>query len=114
MKRLSHRPRWWVLYLLLGGFIAVLAVEGLMPVPPAGHYIILILVVLAVYVAMMIWLFTNGDALQDEENLRQDSNIHRRQMPVTERQATYRLAMIRHDAHIQAMQTRNGSHDETT
>jgi len=117
MKHLSRRPKWWVLYLLLGGFLAFLALVSLTPVPPAGHEIILIVVVLAVYVAMMIWIFTNGEALQDEEDLRQDANVHRRQMPITERQATYRLAMIRHDTHLQTMQTmqtRNGSHDETT
>ena len=114
MKRLPHRPRWWVLFLLLGVFLAVLALESLVPVPPAGHGIVLMGVVLAVYIAMMIWMFANGEALQDEEDLRQEANAHRRQMPMTERQATYRLAMIRHATPIHAMQTRNGSHDKTT
>ena len=114
MKRLSRRPRWWVLFLLLTVFLAALAVEGLTPVPPAGHYIILIVVVLAVYIAMMVWIFNNGEALQDEEDLNRDANIYRRQMPITERQATYRLALIRHAAHVHVLQTRNGSHDQTT
>ena len=114
MKRLPRRPNWWALYLLVAVFISVLAFESQFRVPPAAHEIILIVVVLAVYIAMMIWIFANGEALQDEEDLRQEANAHRRQMPMTERQAIYRLAMIRHATPIHAMQTRNGSHDKTT
>lgn len=111
MKHLSRRPRWWVLYMILVGFIALLAGESLVRVPSTGHEILLIIVVLGIYVAMMVWIFANAEALQDEKALHPDANTRGRQMPVTERQATYRLAMIRHSAQLQ---TRNGRNDKTT
>ena len=109
MNHLPRRPRWWVLYLILVSFVAMLALESQVRAPLIGHQILLIVVVLGVFVAMMAWIFVNGEALQDEEELRHDANVRGRLMPVTEQQANYRLALIRHNAQL----TRNGSDDKT-
>jgi hypothetical protein len=111
MNRQTGGPKWWALFMILLGFAVTLAVESLLPVQPISHQIVLIIAVLAFYGLMMTWIFANLEALQDEEDLRRDANVRGREMPVTERQATYRLALIRRNIQLQSQNDGDDSPD---
>lgn len=100
MNHQTGGPRWWALYMILLGFVVMLATESLLPVQPVSHQIVLTVVVLAFYSLMITWIFVNLEALQDERDLRHDANVRGREMPVMQRQATYRLAVMRHNVQM--------------
>jgi hypothetical protein len=86
--------------LIFVGMLLLIFLESRLQAPRWVHQVLLGGIVLVGYGMVMRWLWFNADSIQNEEDLRRDAETLRRDPPVTEQQAVYRLTMIRRHEHM--------------
>ena len=59
MRKERRRPSWWQLWLLLPALGILAFLEARAPLPPAGHTVVEVAIVLVVYGMVSVWLRAN-------------------------------------------------------
>jgi hypothetical protein len=80
--------------LIFVGMLLLIFLQRLLEAPEWVHQVLLGVIVLVGFGLVMQWLWANADGIQNEEDLRRDAEMLKRDPPITERQALYRLTMM--------------------
>lgn len=84
MKRKTLKPAWWVLPVLLFGMMGLLLLESRDGAPPVLHEILELLIVIAFFVSLAIWVHANATALEEEEMRECVGKLHIREYSSTQ------------------------------
>lgn len=67
MERKTLKPAWWILFVLLLGMLGLLFLESQDGAPPGLHEILELLIIIAFFISLVIWVRANATALEEED-----------------------------------------------
>jgi hypothetical protein len=102
MRSWNRRPRWLLLYLIVPLGVGGLVLEHHLHLTQNGHKVVLLLIIVAVYGLMGMWVRSNATALQDLDGeayrkQRRDPAVYGTPEFPTQAQYHYRETMALHD-----------------
>ncbi|HBY98753.1 MAG: hypothetical protein M5U01_22190 [Ardenticatenaceae bacterium] len=98
MKK-QNRPTWWVLDLIVVAGIGLLFWQHRWPLSPGLRQVVQVLLVLAIYGLMGLWVFANSEALEQQEQPTRgdEQSLSPLAPPQTATQAHYRATVLTGD-----------------
>jgi hypothetical protein len=100
------KPAWWQLYLLAICAMGVIVLAHFWNVSEAVHGTANIAIVLTAYGAFNVWLSFNGEALERQQEAKEDA-ARGKALAVTDQQAHYR-----HLTHLHGMLRTSSKHNQ--